>query len=52
MEEFIEFGDVVDLGTLRKSPVCCFSAIRDIGDIYVKIINSLLMDCGKTKIKI
>lgn len=47
------FRDVMDLGTLRKTPVCCFSAIRDIADIHVcKIIDSLLMRCGKTKIKI
>lgn len=49
MESFIEFRDV----DLRKTPVCCFSAIKDIADLHMcKIIDSLLMHCGKTKIKI
>lgn len=38
----------MDLGTLKKTPVCCFSAIRRVADIHTSImLDSLLMCCTK-----
>lgn len=38
----------MDLGTLKKTPVCCFSAIRRVADTHTSImLDSLLMHCTK-----